>query len=87
MYLSNTGRGSGDPHYRAISVHGHRGGKNFDYQPVGDYLLLRAGPKSSQLQGRLDGWTRNTLFTVHESFAFGEPGSFAYQVYCVCLND
>ena len=82
MHHSNAGVGTGDPHYRAISVHGHRAGGGFDFQSVGDYLLLEIGPENSQLQGRMDRWTFNP-FTVHESFAFGEPGSFAYQVLCV----
>ena len=70
-----TAHGWGDPHYRDVT------GRHFDYHGDGEFLLLEVGPERSQLQGVLSRLRRSTRgVAVHRSFAFGEPGKFAYQV-------
>ena len=70
-----TAHGLGDPHYRDVT------GRSFDYHGDGEFLLLEIGPERSQLQGILSRLGRSTSgVAVHRSFAFGEPGRFAYQV-------
>ena len=69
------GHGWGDPHYRDVT------GRYFDFHGDGEFLLLEIGSERSQLQGILDRLGRSTRgVAVHRSFAFGEPGKFAYQV-------
>ena len=70
-----TAYGIGDPHYRAVT------GRRFDFHGDGEFLLLEIGPERSQLQGILSRLRRSRRgVAVHRSFAFGEPGRFAYQV-------
>ena len=69
------GHGTGDPHYRDVT------GRHFDYHGDGEFLLLEVGSDRSQLQGILSRLGSSTSgVAVHRSFAFGEPGRFAYQV-------
>ena len=70
-----TAHGWGDPHYRDVN------GRRFDFHGDGEFLLLEIGPERSQLQGILSRLGTSTSgVAVHRSFAFGEPGIFAYQV-------
>ncbi len=66
-------QGTGDPHYRAVT------GRHFDYHGEGEFLLMEIGPERSQLQGVLKKLGPYN-YAWHISFAFGEPGNFAYQV-------
>ena len=87
-----TGWGCGDPHYRSVT------GRRFDYHGDGEFLLIEIGSERSQVQGILTRLGRRGRPAVHRSFAFGEPGRFAYQVrlvftslgkcttYCDCTN-
>ena len=73
--------GWGDPHYIDVTRH------KFDFHREGEFLLLEIGPERSQLQGVLSRLGRSTGgVAVHTSFAFGEPGRFAYQVSLVLRN-
>ena len=77
-----TAWGIGDPHYRAVT------GRRFDFHGDGEFLLLEIGPERSQLQGILSRLRRSRRgVAVHRSFAFGEPGRFAYQVSLVLRNN
>ena len=61
----------------------------FDIHTEGEFLLMEIGPERSQLQGILNRWRRGSNPNgpaVHVSFAFGEPGSFAYQVSLVFVK-
>ena len=76
-----TAHGTGDPHYRAVT------GRRFDFHGDGEFLLLEIGPECSQIQGILSRRRRSRRdVAVHRSFAFGEPGRFAYQVSLVFLS-
>ena len=69
------GHGTGDPHYRDVT------GRQFDFHGDDEFLLIEIGPDRSQLQGILSRLGSSTSgVAVHRSFAFGEPGRFAYQV-------
>ena len=75
-----TAHGTGDPHYRAVT------GRRFDFHGDGEFLLLEIGPERSQIQGIVSRLRRSRRgAAVHRSFAFGEPGRFAYQVSLVFL--
>ena len=70
-------RGTGDPHYLDIAQN------YFHFHGKGEFLLMEIGPERSQLQGFLRRtWPLENPkdVTGHMSFAFGEPGHFAYQV-------
>ena len=70
-----TAYGCGDPHYRSVT------GRRFDFHGDDEFLLIEIGSERSQLQGVLSTLGRSTRkVAVHRSFAFGEPGKFAYQV-------
>ena len=70
-----TAYGTGHPHYKDVT------GRVFDYHDEGEFLLIEIGQERSQLQGVLSRLGRSTSsVAVHRSFAFGEPGRFAYQV-------
>lgn len=69
-----TGWGTGDPHYRSVT------GRRFDYHDDGEFLLIEVGSERSQVQGILSRLSTRRRAAVHRSFAFGEPGKFAYQV-------
>ena len=75
-FVTFSAYGVGALHYRDVS------GKFFDFHSDGQYLLLEMGPEHSQLQGILQrGWLyRAEYISRQTSFAFGEPGNFAYQV-------
>ena len=88
MHANNTdcidvfpGHGTGDPHYRDVT------GRQFDFHGDDEFLLIEIGPDRSQLQGILSRLGSSTSgVAVHRSFAFGEPGRFAYQVSLVYLH-
>ena len=68
-----TGWGCGDPHYKSVT------GRRFDFHGDDEFLLIEIGSERSQVQGILSRLGRRRP-AVHRSFAFGEPGRFAYQV-------
>ena len=77
-YIFSSAMAWGGGHYIDVT------GKRFDYRDQGEFLLLEMGPEHSQLQAVLNylySWnSRWFSVSVHRSFAFGEPGSFSYQV-------
>ena len=80
-YIFSSASAWGEPHYIDVT------GKRFEFHDQGEFLLLEMGPKHSQLQAIVNylyGPTRDV--TVHRSFAFGEPGSFAYQVSKISIS-
>ena len=73
-----TAYGTGDPHYQNVLL------ESFDIHGDGEFLLLELmSPERSQLQAiikTLDIPDIDDKPAIHISFAFGEPGTFAYQV-------
>lgn len=80
-YIFSSASAWGEPHYIDVT------GKRFDYHDQGEFLLLEMGPKHSQLQAIVNYLIDPTIdITVHRSFAFGEPGRFAYQVSIIFIS-
>ena len=73
-----TAYGTGDPHYQNVLL------ERFDIHDDGEFLLLEImNQERSQLQAiirTLDIPDIDDKPAIHISFAFGEPGMFAYQV-------